>query len=166
VLARAKGERHLNHAQRGGRRCCDVEQDLETHGRKPGQRAHERFAREHEEPAHRVADGCSGQLVCQGSGKLAHRNSPLAPLPHAATFDVAAADDEVDVAAANDREHVEQDGLIMLHVAVHHRNVGRGRCEDALDASRCEPAAIKSMDDADARILQCERTRDVGGAIR
>ena len=65
---------------------------------------------------------------------------------------MAGAGDQVDVAGPQASQHLGQDGFVVLHVAVHRRQVGRVAGHHALDDGRREAAAIDAVHQAHAGV--------------
>ena len=136
LMPRAEGERQLNRLQRGGRRCENVEQDLESLSRQPADDAVEDIAAEHEKTAHRIAQILFDDQPRQPCPQQADLNAALREVADAAAGDESAADHDLGLATAQTVQHAGQQPLVMLQVGVHHRDIRGGAGQRAFDAGR------------------------------
>ena len=76
-----------------------------------------------------------------------------------------AGDNDVEMLGLDLGEHLRKQCFVMLEVAVHHRDIGRGAGEDAFNAGRAEAAPAKPLQAADIRLPRGDRAHCVGGAV-
>jgi hypothetical protein len=79
--------------------------------------------------------------------------------------EVAAADDDVEILGAEPPEHLRQHRIVMLQVAVHHREIRRRRRQHTLDARGRQATPPDALEHADARIAEGDLPNRVRGAI-
>jgi hypothetical protein len=63
-------------------------------------------------------------------------------------------------------EHARQQHLVMLQVAIHHREIGRAARQHALDAGRTEPASAKALPATDTALRPRQLAHHVSRAVR
>ena len=151
--------------QPSGGRQHDVDQDLEPVGRQPRRQPGDDRPADHEEAAHRIADRRAGELTEAPGAELAE---PLARRRQAARR-IGVGDPRADrqIAFAGDERfvHLRQDLLVMLQVAVDHRDEVGARRQPAFDHRARQAEPVDPPEAAHARVFARDGVGDVGGAV-
>ena len=79
---------------------------------------------------------------------------------------VAAADDDIEALVLELREHRAEHRVVVLQVAVHHREIRGRRRQDALDAGARQAAPAEPADDPHAPVAGGDPAGDIGSAVR
>ena len=161
----AEGEGQLPKPQRARARGEQVDQDLEAHRRQLPHAAHERIAPDREESAHRVAQRGRHHQMTDPGGEPADRDPVRPEGAKPAALDIAAAHHHIDRLALQREQHGRQQALVVLQVAVHHRQIGRTAREHAFDAGRRQAAAADPLQTAHARVDGRDLAHRLGGAV-
>ncbi len=119
----------------------------------------------HEKAAHGVFEvhlqKQPGQL-----GRQVARLQPLrGPIAGAAAGHEAAADHQIQAVLAQGRQHVRQQGFVMLQVGVDHRDVGGGACQHAFQTGRGKTAPAHAFQDAHAAVGSGDPADHLGRAV-
>ena len=105
------------------------------------------------------------QRLADPGREPAHGLSTGIPVTHTPAGHIAAADHDVQILGFDDLEHPGQKGLVVLEVAVHHRQEGCGARHHAFDAGRGEPASADTLHQPDTPILSCNGADPVRGPV-
>src|SRR6266446_4934582 len=77
-----------------------------------------------------------------------------------------AADHNVERLIAQHMKHDGQDGLVVLKVTIHDRDIWRCTRQNAFNAGRSQTAPADTLDAAYVRMAPRKRAHSVGGAVR
>ena len=152
--SRSRKRRAAPDAQAARRGQQEVEQDLEAGAGQPRRRL-PRTARRGimKKPLIGSASGTGSKIRASVTpASRQQRGAAAKGRRVVAARHVAAADGKVRIAASQRRQHARQQGLVVLQVAVDHRDEGRGGGEHALDARGGQAAPADAADAAHARI--------------
>src|SRR5215471_13952863 len=150
---------------RFGRGREEIQQHFEPLPGHPAQRVLEHVASAHEEAAQQVCDICFADEARQPSSEPAEPHTAATPVAKPSPRGIAAADYQIDDASLEEPQHLEQQPLVVLKIAVHHGNIRRRRGEHSLDASSGEPATADPLQTSDSRVRARNRADTLGRAV-
>ncbi len=164
AVAFAKSVGNLDDAQLPARRQDHVDQDLEAVRRQSRRQPRDDVAPDHEKAAHRVGDARAGDPVEEPPAEVAEllprrRQAALRPVAHPR------ADREIAGAGFELAVHLRQDRLVVLQVAVDHRDIIGARGHPALDHRAGKAVAVDAPETAHARVGRGETEGDVRGSV-
>jgi hypothetical protein len=126
---------------------------------------HEEITANEEEAAHRIGNFAAANSGAEAAAQSAQSHAPGREFTHAAAFDIAAANDDIEIFGFQLVKHVRQNLLIMLEVRIHDGEERRGCTEHSLNAGRGQAAAIDALNDADPRISPGDGAHEIRRAI-
>jgi len=163
--AAAEMERQLGECERPGRRCKDIDQDLEPLSRQFSHRCAKGAAFDYEKAAQRIRQlglhNDAGQLARQ----TADQHPRFLPIADAPACGVAGADDDVEVLFLDRCQHPWEECFVMLQVGIHDCDERRRAGENPLDASGGQAAAPEPLNAADVAPPLPELAHQVGGPV-